>query len=697
MIEHFNALPNNYALLGGRYQILEVLGSGGFGITYLCFDNYLEKKVAIKEYMPCDFAVRQQGTSVQPKTSGEDRNNFDWGLKAFLQEARTLARFHHPQIIQVENFFEENHTAYLVMEYAQGQTLDAYLKTHHHIGENELKNLLLALIDGLAQVHEAGIFHRDIKPGNIIIRDDGSPVLIDFGAARQNIGSKSRPITTLITPGYAPMEQYDSSAQLLGPWTDIYALGALAFHCLTGSQPTDSPNRVMQRDPNADPVALQLQQLEGKVSGGFLTALSSALAIYAEQRPQTLQQWRKQLSSAPQAENRPVPAPPPVENAAQPTLIDDASSPLLSSINRSHSQRPEKTAAIHDRAAKTELAAPPPPSMQEEEPPEPVANETPKHPDSEASAIYKKYLHLSCGWLFSIPLLSFLIAGIFDEYIGITLVFAISVLSACTLLFFRYKHLQKLFIGKDEILRARLQYLGCERAVYWFGFSFVSTLLLALIFDGFGISLFGLNDDNTGGCIGILLSTGVAAFILLRYRTQLLGAEIAVYWLGLTLCLLMLLGIFFDESYSDWFGIGTFASGFLLALLLSTCSGLFILFKRRANLHGTEIALYWLGLNVNLLWMLLLFLIDNAGTATFVITFMLPVFNAAIILFLRRKHLAGAELTIYWAGLSFDALLLVLLTESLFVLFLSLLASIFSGGFLFWKYRKSSTEAAVSN
>ena len=688
MIEHFNALPNNYTLLNGRYQILEVLGSGGFGITYLCFDNYLEKKVAIKEYMPCDFAIRQQGTTVLPKTSGEDKTNFDWGLKAFLQEARTLARFKHPQIIQVENFFEENHTAYLVMEYAEGQTLEAYLATHHSIAENELKAMLLALIEGLIQVHELGIFHRDIKPGNIIIRNDGSPVLIDFGAARQNIGSKSRPITTLITPGYAPMEQYDSSAQLLGAWTDIYALGALAFHCLTGNQPIDSPNRVMQRDPNADPITQTLKQLSGKVSANFLHALSASLAIYADQRPQSLQEWRLLFLSEAKTDNIPLQQTTQNHTPIQAIVNDDTHSPLLNSINRIRTEKPTYTEDINpDRTAKTQLA---------DEPLSPVSENIAalNDYDSSATAVYKKYLHISAGWLLSIPILSFIIAGIFDEYIGLTLVFTISVLSACIIMWLRYRRLQTLFLSDNEIQLIKQQYWGTELANYWFGFSLIGTLLFALIFDGFSIRWFGLNDDNTGGCLGILLAISSAVFILFRHRNQLQGTEIALYWLGLSLSATILLGILFDESNSDLFDIGSFESGILLALLFSLMCGIFILYQRKRVLYGTEIALYWLGLSINLGWMILLFFMDSANQFPFFIILLLALLSAVAILIMRRKYVSFAELTFYWIGLTVVALLFASLSANISLLFICLLASLISGGVLLWKYKKASALTA---
>ena len=187
-----------------------MLGFGGFGMTYLGFDHNLDKPVAIKEYLPSDIATRTADRSVAAQAS-EVRGDFQWGLERFVDEARTLARFDHRHIIKVYRFFEAHGTAYIVMEYAEGETLSAHLERKGSLSEAELKAILYPLLDGLAVVHGADFLHRDIKPGNIVLRDvDGSPVLLDFGSARQAIGAKSRSVTSIVTPGYAPIEQYSS-------------------------------------------------------------------------------------------------------------------------------------------------------------------------------------------------------------------------------------------------------------------------------------------------------------------------------------------------------------------------------------------------------------------------------------------------------------------------------------------------------
>ena len=203
-----NALPRGHRLQ--EYELVRVLGMGGFGMTYLGFDHHLDKAVAIKEYLPSDIATRTADHSVAPQAS-EFRGDFQWGLERFLDEARTLARFDHRHIVKVYRFFEAHGTAYIVMEYAEGETLSAYLERKGTLSEAELKGILYPLLDGLAVVHGADFLHRDIKPGNIVLRDtDGSPVLLDFGSARQAIGAKSRSVTSIVTPGYAPIEQYSS-------------------------------------------------------------------------------------------------------------------------------------------------------------------------------------------------------------------------------------------------------------------------------------------------------------------------------------------------------------------------------------------------------------------------------------------------------------------------------------------------------
>lgn len=291
--------PMTLALANGtriaEYRIERLLGEGGFGLTYLALDENLHKQVAIKEYLPVDFAMRGANAQVIPRTEAS-QNDFAWGLEAFINEARTLAKFHNPYIVQVFRYFEANGTAYIVMEFVEGRTLRETVNELGQLQEAEIMAILLPVLDGLMDVHEAGILHRDIKPENILIRDNGKPVLIDFGAARQALGGKSRSITTIITPGYVPIEQYSTKGNV-GPWSDIYSLAAVAYFCLTQKRPEDASDRVVQDDlvPARDAA-------NGMASNAFLEAIDQGLAVSPQDRPQTLELWVKALRGETQAQ-----------------------------------------------------------------------------------------------------------------------------------------------------------------------------------------------------------------------------------------------------------------------------------------------------------------------------------------------------------------------------------------------------------
>ena len=295
-----NALPQGHRLQ--EYELVRVLGFGGFGMTYLGFDHNLDKGVAVKEYLPADIATRTADHSVAPQAR-RFSGDYEWGLDRFLDEARILARFDHRNIIKVYRFFEAHGTAYIVMEYAEGETLSQYLERKQTMKESDLKEILYPVLDGLEEVHGADFLHRDVKPGNIILRDeDRSPVLLDFGAARQVVGARSRSVTSIITPGYAPIEQYSSRGDQ-GPWTDIYALGAVCYHALTGDVPDDATDRV--RDDPLVPVA---ERCAGQASAEFLAAIDRALKVDEGDRPQSVAAWRTALSGeTPDAAKKPRP------------------------------------------------------------------------------------------------------------------------------------------------------------------------------------------------------------------------------------------------------------------------------------------------------------------------------------------------------------------------------------------------------
>ena len=291
---HGNALPEGYRL--HWYRIGRVLGQGGFGITYLATDTNLDRAVAIKEYLPIELAVREDGSEVHPFTE-DRRQTFLWGLERFLTEARTLARFTHPNIVRVFAVFEANNTAYMVMAYEQGSSLDELIKFGRVEDEASLLRIVHPLLDGLGHVHDAGFIHRDVKPGNIYVRDDGSPVLLDFGSARMALGNQSRTLTRVVSSGFSPYEQYDAEEGKQGPWTDIYGLGATLYVALgRGAPPVDAVTRAHARFENRpDPMSPASVVGRGRYSRRFLDAVDAALALRPEDRPQSIAQWRAML------------------------------------------------------------------------------------------------------------------------------------------------------------------------------------------------------------------------------------------------------------------------------------------------------------------------------------------------------------------------------------------------------------------
>jgi len=289
-----------------------VLGVGGFGVTYLAWDAHLEKPVAIKEYMPGELAARVEGGTAGGGTAGgavvplsaEREADYRWGLERFLQEARTLARFEHPSIVRVLRYFESNGTAYMVMDYERGDPLKIVLQHKPQPPEAELKRLVTPLRDGLGVVHGGGFLHRDIKPDNIVVRANGQPVLIDFGAARNAIGGNTRNLTAVLTPGYAPLEQYSGEGKQ-GPWTDLYAMGGVLYRAVIGKPPPDAVARL-----RGDSVAQELAGARGRYSAPFLNAIGAALAMDERKRPQSVADWQRALLQ-PSAEDTTVIAPPP--------------------------------------------------------------------------------------------------------------------------------------------------------------------------------------------------------------------------------------------------------------------------------------------------------------------------------------------------------------------------------------------------
>ncbi|HUU66740.1 MAG TPA: protein kinase [Methyloceanibacter sp.] len=309
MSQQLHALPPGYEIEG--YRIEGTLGTGGFGVTYLAREMSLDRLVAIKEYLPADISVRDTHHNTVHPIDHEDEETFEWGLERFRGEALTLVSFRHANIVAVLRFFEANGTAYMVMDYEEGSSLGEILQGAGTLPEHEMHEILFPLLDGLDRVHRAGFLHRDIKPDNIYIRADGSPVLLDFGAARLAVGQKGQQMTGLVTVGYAPPEQYDSGSPQ-GPWTDIYAFGATLYHAVTGTIPVESTARMgalARRE--ADPLASVEERAALKAYGApLMHAVDWSLAILGADRPQSVAEWRAAFRAPDRTRAEPVgPAP----------------------------------------------------------------------------------------------------------------------------------------------------------------------------------------------------------------------------------------------------------------------------------------------------------------------------------------------------------------------------------------------------
>lgn len=281
------ALPSGYTLQ--EYRIESTLGVGGFGLTYLATDSNLNMQVAIKEYLPGELAMRCEDQSIRSK-SDHTLEKFNWGRSRFLDESRTLASFRHPNIVRVMRFFEANQTAYMVMEFVAGKPLNEWVRSRRPLNPQFLSEMSLALLGGIDVIHQSGYLHRDIKPGNIFLRDDGTPVLLDFGSARAATADTER--TAIVSPGYAPLEQYHSHGNQ-GPWTDLYAWGAVMYWLVTGIKPLDATARVP--DDKLQP-AVQAAAA-GHYGRPLLEAIDWALSPSEKRRPQSVSELRQLVES----------------------------------------------------------------------------------------------------------------------------------------------------------------------------------------------------------------------------------------------------------------------------------------------------------------------------------------------------------------------------------------------------------------
>jgi hypothetical protein len=313
--ESQHALPLGLRL--DEFEIRSVLGVGGFGIVYHAFDHALERDVAIKEYMPSSLAARSSTLHVSLLSQGH-AETFALGLKSFVNEARLLARFDHPSLVKVHRFWEAHGTAYMVMPLYRGRTLKALRAgLSESPSEAWLRRLLEPLLGALDVLHAEGVFHRDIAPDNILVGDDGRPVLLDFGAARRVIGDQSQTLTAILKPSYAPIEQYAEAAGLRqGAWTDLYALGATLCFAVTGRAPQPATARALGTERHL----LAAEPRRG-LSHEFLQLIDWMMAPRPEHRPQSVAALREVLDGRASAPVPPAPAPPPESPVAWETTV----------------------------------------------------------------------------------------------------------------------------------------------------------------------------------------------------------------------------------------------------------------------------------------------------------------------------------------------------------------------------------------
>lgn len=277
------ALPAGHQLQ--EYRIERVLGGGGFGITYLARDTLLDREVAIKEYLPSELASRAPDLSVAARP-GEAGVAFRQGLERFLDESRVLATFRHPHIVRVNRYFAANATAYMVMDYARGQSLKQWVDTWGRPDHAQLLSIIRPLLEGLEVIHAAGFLHRDIKPANITMRPDEGPVLLDFGAARR--WNSGHSLTTIVTPGFAPLEQYHSHGNQ-GPWSDIYSMAAVMYWLVSGNKPVEAAARVRE-----DPLVPATRVGDARLYGmSLLRAIDWALDPDESRRPRSVGDFRR--------------------------------------------------------------------------------------------------------------------------------------------------------------------------------------------------------------------------------------------------------------------------------------------------------------------------------------------------------------------------------------------------------------------
>ncbi|MDQ1816543.1 serine/threonine-protein kinase [Massilia sp. CCM 9210] len=286
-------LPDGLEIAG--YRIVKKIASGGFSIVYLAYDAE-GNAVAIKEYLPSSLALRQPGELV-PVISPPNLPVFRIGLKCFFEEGRALALISHPNVVRVLNFFRANDTVYMVMGYESGHSLQEHIarlgSKGSRLSEAFIRQIFLGVCGGLREVHANKLLHLDLKPANIYLRTDGSPILLDFGAARQTINADIPKLTPMYTPGFAPPDLYSKTAAL-GPWSDIYSIGATIFACMAGAPPQPADQRKTE-----DKMPGYYAKLEGSFSPALINMVKNCLDMDPLARPQSLFALQKELALPP--------------------------------------------------------------------------------------------------------------------------------------------------------------------------------------------------------------------------------------------------------------------------------------------------------------------------------------------------------------------------------------------------------------
>jgi len=284
MSAHANCLPVGAVL--GDFEIIGLVGEGGFGIVYLARDTTLDRVVALKEFMPAAFAGRVDGIRVAVRAANHE-STYQAGLRSFINEAKMLAKFTHPALVEVYRFWEGNGTAYMAMRFYSGETLRQRLtRGDTSFDEEFIASTMAPIFDAIETLHREQVFHRDIAPDNIMLTE-GRPVLLDFGSARSIVGDGTQALTTILKPGYAPIEQYvDDGTMKQGPWTDVYALGGVLYHMATGKLPLQAVSRLL-----SDPLRTVNEATDDAFSPAFSDAVARAMAVRVEDRLQSVREF----------------------------------------------------------------------------------------------------------------------------------------------------------------------------------------------------------------------------------------------------------------------------------------------------------------------------------------------------------------------------------------------------------------------